>query len=222
MEKQFEKTTVSEKVAEFVTSIRSVLLVVVIVLVVALATYGTIVTVSVKSAEKGLADIDSISYLMTKDSASLAEDELKGRGEKALASLEKYLSKGGIVGVRANMLAAEIYYSQKDFEKAAAAWTKAAEKGKKSYTAPLSNFNAAVAYEEAGKVEEAEKAYRSAIAFEDFDQIAHAKFSLGRLLEEKGNKDEALSLYTELYNALPDDPWAKLAKSRILVLGENK
>lgn len=222
MEKQFEKTTVSEKVADFVLSARGVLLVVMIVAVVAVAAFGTVTAVSVKASEKGLADIDSISYVMTKDSASLSDDELKARGDSALAALGKYTSKGGVVGVRANMLAAEIYFDQKDYDNASKAWTKAAEKGKKSYTAPLSYFNAAVAYEENGKTEEAEKAYRAVISYKDFDQIAHAKFSLARLLETKGSKDEAVAVYTELFNSLPDDAWAKLAKSRLLVLEGNK
>lgn len=222
MDEKFEKTTVGEKVAEFVTSFRSILLTVVVVVVVVLGVYGTVAAVSASNSEKGLENIDSISYVMTKDSASLSDEELKGRADTALAALSAYVSKSGIVGVRSNMLAAEIYYSQKDYEKAASAWKKAAEKGKKSYTAPLSYFNAAIAYEEAGNTDEAEKAYRQVVAHKDFDQIAHAKFSLGRVLEEKGSKDEAVAVYTELYNSVPEDSWAKLAKSRLLVLEENE
>ena len=88
--------------------------------------------------------------------------------------------------------------------------------------APLSYFNAAVAYENAGNLDAAEETYKKVLSYKDFDQIAHAKFSLARLLETKGSKDEAVAVYTELFNSLPDDAWAKLAKSRLLVLEGNE
>lgn len=222
MENQFDKTTLSDKIAEFVSSIRKVLVAILAVVAGVVIVYGAIVIVSLKGTEKALADIDSISYTMTKDSATLTDSDLDAKKDAALASLAKYTAKNGVAGVRANMLAAEIQFSKKDNEAAAKSWILAAEKGKKSYTAPLAYFNAAVAYENAGDMSSAEGTYRKVVSYKDFDQIAHAKFSLGRVLEETGKLDEAVEVYTELFGSSESDSWGKLAKSRVVVLTSDK
>lgn len=218
MESNFEKVSVSERVADFVTSVRFVLVAVAVALVVVVAVFGTAVAVTEKNNEKGLADVDSIAYTMTKDSANLSDAELEDRRAVALKSLASYVVKGGVVGVRADMLAAEIEFSRKNYEEAAKNWLLAAKKSKKAYTAPLSYFNAAVAYEDAGNLDEAENLYRKAAEFKSFDQAAHAKFSLGRVLESKGNAAEAKKVYEELFNSNPDDSWGKLAETKCITL----
>lgn len=222
MENQFDKSTLSDKIAEFVSSIRNILVGLLAVVAVVVIAYGTIVGVSAAGTKKALADIDSIEYTMTKDSASLTDADLDVKKEKALASLEKYTAKGGIAGVRANMLTAEIQFSKKDNEAAAKSWIAAAEKGKKFYTAPLSYFNAAVAYENAGNIDAAEEAFRKVVSYKDFDQIARAKFNYGRILDKKGDVEAALAAYNDLFGSSENDSWAKLAKSRIIVLTADK
>ena len=112
MENQFEKATIGDKIAQFVTSVRGILIAVVAVLVVVVAAYGICSTLVTKSSQKALADIDSISYNLTKDSAALSDEELEARKVSALAALEPYTAKNGVAGVRADMLAAEILFSQ--------------------------------------------------------------------------------------------------------------
>lgn len=218
MEAKFDKATVGEKFAQFFSTYRKVLVAVLAVLVAFVVVYGVSSTVVTKANSKGIEDIDSIAYLMTKDSASLSEADLETRRVNALAALEKYNGKNGVVGVRANMLSAEIKYSQKSYEEAAAFWIKAAVKGKKSYTAPLCHYNAGVAYEDAGKLADAEMAYSASVSYKDFDQITRAKFSLGRVMEAKGDKSGAIEVYSELFESLPGDSWAKLAESRLIAL----
>lgn len=218
METKFDKATVGEKFAQFFTTYRKILIAALCTLAAFVVVYGVASTVITKSSSKGIEDIDSIAYLMTKDSASLSEAELETRRTNALSSLVKYNEKGGVVGVRANMLSAEIKYSQKNYEEAAAFWTKAAAKGKKAYTAPLCQYNAGVAYEDAAKLDEAEKAYAAVVAYKEFDQITRAKFSLGRVKEAKGDKAGAVEVYSELYGSVPGDSWAKLAESRLIAL----
>lgn len=222
MENQFEKATIGDKIAQFVTSVRGILIAVVAVLVVVVAAYGICSTLVTKSSQKALADIDSISYNLTKDSAALSDEELEARKVSALAALEPYTAKNGVAGVRADMLAAEILFSQGNNEAAAEKWVSAAKKGSKSYTAPLAYFNAGAAYENLGKLDDAAASYEKAVSYGDFDQIAHAQFSLGRVHEAKGETDEAVKVYTELFDAVPSDSWAKLAKSRLIVLTADK
>lgn len=218
MKAQFEKATAGEKLSGFFVAYRKILLVVLVVLAVFTLGYGISFSVISNLNGKGLEDIDSIAYNLTKDSSGLSEEALEVRRVKALSDLNLYNKKSGVVGVRANMLSAEVKYSQKNYAEAAALWTAAAEKGKKSYTAPLCYFNAGAAFEDASNLDDAEKSYEKTVSYKDFDQIAHAKFSLGRVKEAKGDKTGAVEVYSELVGSVPNDSWAKLAESRLISL----
>lgn len=61
-----------------------------------------------RGVEKGLAEIDSIEYSFKKGADELSAEDFSARQDKTLADLESLASKSGIVGVRANMLKAEI------------------------------------------------------------------------------------------------------------------
>lgn len=218
MEAKFEKASATEKLADFFQSYRKVLCAVLVVFVVFVLAFGIGALVSSRAAEKNIAVIDSIEYVLTNGSANLNAEELETRRTTALADLAKFNTKGGITGVRANMLSAEIKFIQKDYAAAADFWTKAAGKKKNAYTAPLCWFNAASAYEELNDLDKAENFYKMAADFADFDQVAHAKFSLGRVREAKGDKTGAVEVYSDLCAKTPDDSWAELAKSRLLAL----
>ena len=101
-------------------------------------------TVKSKSTERGIEKIDSISYTLTDKASELSEEDLAARKDKALEEISSLTGKGGIVGLRANMLVAEIKFSQKKYEEARSAWLKAVDVKKSAYTAPLCYFNAAV------------------------------------------------------------------------------
>ena len=94
----------------------------------------------------------------------------------------------------------------------------AAEKGKKTYLAPLCYFNLAACYEETGNIDDAATYYKLAADDKDFVVRTHALFSYGRVLESKGNYAEAAAAYTELNDNFSDDSWANLAKSRLIAL----
>ncbi len=171
-----------------------------------------------KSTEKNLAAVEALTYELVNESSSLEEAELTARRDSILEKIEGYTKKGGVAGVRANMLAAELAYQKEDYEASAAYWDAAATKGKKAYTAPLANYNKAVCYEQLGKLDDAVAAYKAAVDVEDFVLRTHAMFSYGRLLETKGEYAEAVKVYQELNDKNPNDTWANLAKTRIIDL----
>lgn len=214
----FEKATAGERISYYVEKRRNILIAVLAVVVAAIIAYSVFVTVTSKANTKALAALDTVSYEMTQNSSGLSAEELDRRRTRALESLSAYVVKGGVVGVRANMLAAEIYYSQNDFAAAAASWNAAAEKGKKSYTAPLAYFNAAVAYESSGNLDEAETCYEKAAGSTDFLMASHAEFSLGRVREAKGDSDGAVEAYRSVNAKSPDSSWGNLAKTRLIAL----
>ena len=136
-----------------------------------------------------------------------------------LDELDKsYTKKGGVAGVRANMLAAEIEYQKKNYEAAVEYWENAAAKDVKAYTSSLALYNAGVCYEALNQLEDAEDSYKLAADDEDFLLRSHALFSYGRVLETTGKYKEAVEAYQELNSKYPDDGWANLAKTRIIEL----
>ena len=174
-------------------------------------------------AAKDVARIDEISFSMTNNSATLEQAELDTRATAALEALKPFLKKNGIAGVRANMLAAEIAFLQKDYESAINYWDATFAKGKKVYTAPLALYNKAVCLEQLGKIEDAAKLYKDAAEYEDFVLASHALFNYARVLETLGNYTEAVAAYKEVSDKYPSDKWANLAKTRVIALQvENK
>jgi tetratricopeptide (TPR) repeat protein len=121
---------------------------------------------------------------------------------------------------RAHIISAEIHEWQQNWAEAETAWTSAAVAAGRSYLAPLSFFNAAVAAEEQGNIESAITLYNRALEFGDtFPAAARAQFSIGRLRESQNNRQAALEAYRSLVGRWPNDPlWANLAQSRIVIL----
>ncbi len=218
VQKNVEKKSLSENLGDFILRNLRVIFVFCGVLLLGAVCAVVVISVNEKTIEKGLGKIDLISYELTNKSYDLSETEIAARQDKAVSSLSELVGKSGIVGVRANMLSAEIYYQKKDFENARSAWLAAAQKGKNTYIAPIAFFNAASCSEELGNLDDAAAGYKSASEVKDFYEAAHALFSLGRVQEAKGDFVAAAASYQALVDKSPEDSWAKLAKNRLVSL----
>jgi len=215
---QDKENNSKENLTNFLNKNKKVLIIVVAVVVVALAGFICGSVIGSNSKQKDLAAVDSIQYALTNESVSLEADELNARRETAMTALAKYTKKGGVAGVRANMLAAEIANQKADYDAAISYWNAAAAKDKKAYTAPIANYNVASCYEQLGNLDEAAANYKKAADAKDFVLVTHAKFSYARVLETQGKYAEAVAAYTELNDSYPNDTWAKIAKTRIITL----
>ena len=213
-----EKLTVGKKVNNFLDKNRIKLLVILILCICFVVGFVIGSLVSSSSKEKKLAEIEQITYELTNDSADLEESEIEKRIDDALSKLAAFTNKGGIVGIRANLLYADLLYKQEKFADAIPYFEKVASLKSKAYTAPLALYNAAVCYEETDNIEKACELYKQVSENKDFFLMAHAKFSYGRILESQGKYKEAVEVYNELNNSLPFDTWSNLAKTRILDL----
>lgn len=167
---------------------------------------------------KALSVIDEITYELTDGSTALEDAELNARCEAALEKVNAYTTKGGIVGARANMLAADITFDMGKYAESAEYWKAVASKGKNSYLGPIAQFNLGVCYEEMKNLDAAAEAYKVAADNKEFVLKAHAKFSYARVLETQAKYADALAAYKDLVEVLPNDTWANLAKSRIISL----
>ena len=214
----YEEMTASKKLAAFIEKNKKAFIACLIVLVCCLVGYIVFASVAESSKEKGLQALDEITFEMTDKSSDLEEAEIAARLSTAFEKASAYTNKGGIVGARANMLCADITYQQKKFAESADFWKATAEKGKKTYLAPLAYFNVAACYEETGKTDEALANYKLAADDNNFVMRTHAKFNYGRLQESKGDYAAAAEVYNDLNDNYPDDAWADLAKSRLIAL----
>ena len=128
----------------------------------------------------------------------------------------------GFAAARAYTIRAEISWELENWDDAEQAWIEAARAAGRSYLAPISFYNAAVAAEEQGNTESAIAHYRSALAFGDiFPAAARAQFSVGRIEELRNNREAAIAAYRNILNSWPDDPvWSDLAQTRLIILSE--
>ncbi|MBR3542750.1 MAG: hypothetical protein IKN82_03515 [Treponema sp.] len=208
-----------QRLGEFLGKNRKALVCFLLVVVAAIVAYAIFFNVSTSIVKKNLDKIERIEYSLTKDAAALDESALASRRDTALSNLDPYLGKGGIVGARADMLAADIYGQKKEWEKSKEFWLKAASKGRGSYIVSLSDFNAAAACEELGQVDEALALYEKVSADKDFVNRSRAAFNVGRVKESKGDYEGAASAYEGIASyGYSNDEWNDMAKTRLLDL----
>lgn len=216
--KEKEEKVASDKLSEFISKWGKVLLGLTVVIVAAIVIYAVVTATNAKNTQNGLSAIDTITYELTDGSAYLEEAELEARRAKAMDALGEHLSKNGVVGVRANLLAAEIAFERKNYADALGYWENAAAKGGRAYTTPLAYYNIGVCQEEMGDMANAVASYEKAADTDEFALAAHARFSAGRVKETTGDYSGAYDAYQKLVDASPDDTWANLAKSRQIAL----
>lgn len=219
MSNEESKTSVLGKFLEKNIKVIGGLIAILIVFVI-VAVVGS--SIKTKVAEKGLSQVDMVEYTFKKDADDISAEDFKARQETALAELETLASKGGIVGVRANMLKAEILFEQKNYDASRSAWLKAADAKKSAYTAPLCYYNAAICSENLNDLEGAISGYEKAISSKNFYLIDHAYFSLGRVNEAKGDLENAVEAYEKIEAIHSGSKWANLAKDRIIAINLTK
>jgi tetratricopeptide (TPR) repeat protein len=138
-----------------------------------------------------------------------------------LAAFEAKAS--GFAAARAYALSAGIYGDQKNWAEAEKAWTSSAAAAAKTYFEPTALFNAGVAAEEQGNDDGAVELFNKALNYSgDFPAAPRAQFSIGRIEEDKGDRNAAIEAYRAIVSKWPgDEVWTNLAQSRIIVL-QNK
>jgi len=217
MEKK-QKKSAGERVDGFLTRNRAVILTVFFVVVLAAVALGLFAGIRQSGYKKGLAAIDTIEYTFTKDISSADASAVLERQNAAMKALEPYLGKKNIVGVRANMLAAEIAYEKKDFSTSLGYWLAAISCQKNTYVEPVCYFNAASCSEELNNNEDAAKYYEFAANAKEFLLSSHALFNFARVKESSGDNSAAALAYKKLVDEYPYDNWASLAQSRLISL----
>ena len=142
--------------------------------------------------------------------------------ETILSSLDDIIGKYSnyYAGQRALFMKGEVYFADKQYDKAAENYSAFANKYKKSYLAPISLNNIAVCHEELGDNDAAISYYKKITEAysNDFPNIPRVLFSLGRLYETKEDFNTAMEYYNMISDKYADSDWTILSKNRIIFL----
>lgn len=206
--------TISLKLNDFLVKYKGLVFGFIAVLFVFVIVLSVGMTISSSAVSKGISQIDSIDYTFRKDTDEISGDDLLKKQDEALASLNPLLKNSGVVGSRANFLAADIYFQKGMFEESRECWINAAKKNSSAYTAPIAYYNAAVCSENLNDLESAIEYYEKVVSAKEFYLIDHAYFSLGRVNESKGDFEAAKASYEKISGKTNE--WGALAQSRLI------
>lgn len=235
-----ENKDLAQKINDFLVQYRKIVLGILVCILVAVA--GVIVwfVIGENSKKTSVTSVEKIIYELedfkredrakNPSSENDAEDNeknvsaaVKEAEDKAIEELKplglKYSSS--YAGFRANTTIAEIYFQRKMYEDALKFYELAAKAVKNSYIEGVASFNAAACADELGDKEKALAYYERASKVENFPLIPRAIFNTGRLYEALSKKEDAILSYNKLLEKYPQNEWALLAKSRIIVITGN-
>jgi len=223
-----EELQINEKLNELIQKNRKVLLIGLLSVIAAIVCLIIIFSVRGKILSDSYSKVDGFNRRYDKIKSSMAgEDENTLAVQEDIAALlldlENFQKRNsGFAAARAYNISADIFWDQKNWAEAENSWVKAAKAAGKSYLAPVSMYNAAVAAEEQGNLDKAIELLQKTLEFgNDFPAAAKAQFSIGRLEEFRNNNEAAIESYRTLVNTWPSDPiWTNLAQSRIIVLSD--
>lgn len=118
----------------------------------------------------------------------------------------------------------QVFAEKEDWQNAVNDYMNLVDNYANSHLTPIALTNAAAAYEAIDDVDKAIEILEKIT--KDYKgksiEYAHAVFSLGRLNEEKGNFDEALTFYNELIEEFSSSGWTKIAKNRKIYINTQK
>ena len=223
-----DESTTAEKLIDFIQKNRRLLFAGFFVIIVALVGSLIGLTVRERTTTSAFIMIDSFEQRHADLSFYIGNEAIEAllRQGEITALLEELAlfaaRNSGFPAARAHSIRAAIFEAQGRWPEAERAWTAAGVSARRTYFAPISFFNAAVAAEEHGDLAAALDLYSSALAYEDavFTAI-RAQFSIGRLHEAKNDTEAALAAYRSLLSRWPMDPlFSNLAQSRILLLSD--
>ena len=223
-----DELEISEQIGEFIQKNRRVFVIGLIAVIVILVGFIVVNTVRDKILSNALSKVDSFSRRYDELKSYIGSEDPETLLKQAevfilLEELSDFEGKNsGFAAARAYDISGNIYADQKNWAQAEEAWSNAAKVAAKSYLAPITLYNAAVAAEEQGNTDSAIALYTRVLEYgNSFPSAPRAQFSIGRLEESRNNIDAAVEAYRKLLSRWPGDPvWPNLAQSRILVIAE--
>ena len=140
--------------------------------------------------------------------------------DELLSDLYSFNKGNNYAGSKTWSIIAMIYSDREEWGSAEDAWRNAARTGSKTHLSPTALFNASVAAEEQGKIDQAiELLERSLSGNIEFPAAPRAQFAIGRLYEKQQDIPAAIEAYRAVLTKWPSiTVWGNLAQSRIITL----
>jgi tetratricopeptide (TPR) repeat protein len=165
-------------------------------------------------AEEAQSDFSSWSYENDQKKKTVLEEQLLEKIDKIIKNYS-----GRYAALRGSLLRAKLYFIKKDWEKSARYYLEISKTFPKSFIAPTSMVNAAVAFEEMNDLDKAIKTYTDLVAgYKNSYEVPYAIFSLGRIYEQKKSYSDATKYYTELEDKHGTSNWTLIAQNRKILL----
>jgi tetratricopeptide (TPR) repeat protein len=220
VEERIAEQEAGAAVAGFIQKHRKPLAAGMISILVLAAAFVAGISIRDAAASKAIAGVDDLYDRFEALRIDINNSEKAGEADSLLEELKAFAeTNSDYAGARAYVIIADIYADKKDWAEAEKAWTQAAGAAPKIYLAPVSLYNAAVAAEEQGNIEGAISLYRESISYGDFPAAPRAQLNIGRLEEERRNKDAAREAYRTVIEKWPyATVWTNLANNRIIAL----
>ncbi|MDR0474984.1 MAG: tetratricopeptide repeat protein [Treponema sp.] len=216
-----EQAETGDKIAFFLQKHRKPLLALGIIIIAGIVFSVAFFTIRGVLEKKAIAKVEDLERRINEQ--GILYDAIDSDSVAAmLEELNNFTASGftfGYAAARAYSLSADIYFTRSEWNKAEEAWVLASRKAPKIYIAPIALFNAAVAAEEQGKLNEAIGYFKESLEFSVINPAApRARFNIGRIHEQCNEIEKARDAYHELIEKNPDSPWANLAHNRLIVL----
>ena len=217
-----EEENIGDKIAGFLHRNRKAFFVLLIIIAGGVVSSAAFFSIRGVLEKKAIAKVEILERRKN-ELGSISESADSTEVELLLKEINDFTpSAFGYAAARAYSLEADIYFSRSEWNKAEETWILAAKKAPKIYLAPVSLFNAAVAAEEQGKLETALDYFNQSLEFGGVNPSAsRARFNIGRIHEERHDKEKAREAYRELIEKNPNSPWANLAQNRLIILENN-
>jgi tetratricopeptide (TPR) repeat protein len=222
MQNDKEKTSVGEKINEFVEKNRKGIFITIGVLVFLFVGLIAFLYFSDSMNKKAIAEAEDFNIRFEEILMLSSLDVFYSSDVNAfLDEVRTFAEKSrGFAGSRAWSIVATIHSIREEWPLAEEAWRNCARVGSRTYLAPIALFNAAVAAEEQGKIEQAIELLQQSISHSfEFPAAPRAQFSIGRLYEQLGDFPAAIEAYRAVSINWPNmTALQNLARSRIIAI----
>jgi len=221
MQNENPKTTIGEKINNFIQRYKRIIIVTSISIAVLFAGLIVFLTLQDMFNKRAIAELEELSRRHDELMINAGGNYFTSDFDTLLADLNAFSkNKRGYAGGKSLSIIGLIHSVRNEWPQAETAWLSSARAGNRTYIAPMSLFNAAAAAEEQGKLEQAIELLQRSINHPfEFPAAPRAQFSIGRLYEQLNNYPAAVEAYRAVLIHWQEIPvWQDLARSRIAAI----
>ena len=215
------KEPAMDKLARFLTRHRVPILVVVASIVVGVVALIAVLSIQNAREEAALIAVEDLQIEL--DEWLRLSDDDRAERYPALAGAASAIVDGyprTYAAVRARIIDAQALADLERWAEAATRYAEVAEQRPRSYLAPVSLMDAAVAAENAGDTDRALELLGRIVERYggESSMVPRALFSIGRIHEQRDEIADAAAAYRRLISGYPAGSWTNLARNRIISL----